>query len=148
MLPRIHEKYVRSGRVELVFVDLPLRMHPHAFRAAEAAACAGDQSKFWEMHHELFANQRALAPAQLRAHAEEVGLDMGAFDKCLASGRHAGAIREDVRLAESLGIAGTPAFLLGRRVPGTDKVEVLDTVKGLPPYEEIEKRLDALLSAH
>lgn len=147
MLPQIHEKYVKTGKVELVFVDLPLQMHRYAFVAARAAACAGDLSKFWEMHHQLFANQRALAPAQLRGHAEELGLDLASFDTCLAGGKHDGEIREDVRLANSFGFSGTLAFLLGRRAPKSDKVEVLDVVKGLPPYEELAKRLDALLAA-
>ena len=147
MLPQVYETYVKSGKVELVFVDLPLAMHRHAFGAARAAACAGEQSKFWEMHHQLFANQRALAPAQLRGHAQELGLDLARFDECVASGKHDGAIREDVRLAQGLGVQGTPAFLLGRRVPKSDKVEVLDVVKGLPSYEELAKRLDALLAA-
>jgi protein-disulfide isomerase len=147
VLPRVYERFVRTGKVELIFLDLPLQMHPHAFRAAEAAACAGDQGKFWEMHHQLFADQRALAASQLPVHAEEIGLDVAAFQKCLASGRHAPAIREDVRLANSLGITGTPAFLLGRRIPGTDKVQLAEVVKGLPPYEVIAEKLDALLTS-
>lgn len=146
MLPQVYERFVRTGKVELIALDLPLQMHPHAFKAAEAAACAGDQSKFWEMHHQLFADQRALGPGQLPTHAEEIGLDVAAFQKCLASGRHAGGIREDIRLANSLGVTGTPAFLLGRRIPGTDKVQLEEIVKGLPPYEVIEEKLNALLA--
>src|SRR5687767_9049541 len=118
-------------------------MHPHAFNAAEAAACAGEQSRFWEMYRRLFSNQRALAPPQLRAHAEALGLDLGAFDKCVASGRQEAKIHEDVRLTQVLGISGTPAFLFGNRIAGTDKVEVVDIVRGLPPLAELEKRLDA-----
>jgi predicted DsbA family dithiol-disulfide isomerase len=67
--------------------------------------------------------------------------------KCLASGRHAPEIREDMRTAQILGITGTPAYLFGRRVPGGDKVEILDSVRGLPPYEVIEEKLNALLAA-
>jgi len=147
VLPKVYEKYVDPGKVELVFVDFPLQMHPHAFRAAQAAACAGDQSQFWEMHHLLFANQRDLGADRLPAYAAELGLDVDAFNKCLASGRHDGEIREDIRLAQSLGITGTPAYLLGRRVAGGDKLEVRQVVKGLPPYEELEKMLDSLLAA-
>src|SRR5690349_8749750 len=72
VLPRIYEKYVDPGKVELVFIDFPLEMHPHAFQAARAAACAGDQSQFWEMHHLLFANQRELAADRLSAYAAEL----------------------------------------------------------------------------
>jgi protein-disulfide isomerase len=147
VLPQVYEKFVRTGKVELIYLDLPLQRHPHAFKAAEAAACAGDQKRFWDMHHSLFANQQALAPDKLPGYAEELGLDVAVFEKCLASGRHAPEIREDMRTAQILGITGTPAYLFGRRVPGGDKVEILDSVRGLPPYEVIEEKLNALLAA-
>lgn len=146
MLSPVYEKFVRTGKVELIFLDLPLEMHPHAFKAAEAAACAGEQKMFWDMHHLLFAKQQALAPEKLPGYAEELGLDVAAFQICLASGRQAAGIREDMRVAQTLGLTGTPAYLLGRRLPG-DKVEILDTIKGLPPYEFLENKLNALLTA-
>lgn len=146
MLTQVYDKFVRTGKVELVFLDLPLPMHPHAFKAAEAAACAGDQNKFWEMHHELFANQRALAPEQLAGYAGELGLDVAAFQKCLSGGKKAPGIREDMRVAQNLGITGTPAYLLGHRLPGGDKVQILDMIKGLPTYEDLEKKINALLT--
>lgn len=146
MLPQVYTEFVRTGKVELIFLDLPLQMHSRAFKAAEAAACAGDQDMFWEMHHLLFANQRALAPEQLPGYAEELGLDVDAFKECLGSGRHVREIQEDVRTAHRLGITGTPAYLLGRRLPGGDEVQVLDVVHGLPPYEALEQKINALLA--
>jgi protein-disulfide isomerase len=146
LLPQVNEKFVRTGKVELVFVDLPLEMHPHAFKAAEAAACAGEQKKFWDMHDVLFANQRALAPEQLPGYAEKLGLDAAAFQKCLADGTQAAGVREDMSAASALGIASTPSFLLGRRIPESDRLEILEVIKGLPPYEYLEGRLNALLA--
>jgi protein-disulfide isomerase len=147
VLSQVYEKFVSTGKVEFIFLDLPLQMHPHAFKAAEAAACAGDQSMFWEMHSSLFANQGDLAPAQLSGYAKELGLDMAAFEKCLSGGKHGPAIREDIRVAHTLGITATPAYLLGRRIPGGDKIEILEIVRGLPSYEELEKKIDALLAS-
>ena len=148
MLPQVQANFVHTGKVELIFFDLPLQMHPHAFRAAEAAACAGDQGKFWEMHEVLFANQQALAPEQLPGYAEQAGLDVAAFQKCFAGGRHSPKIRDEIRIAHTLlGITGTPAYLLGRRIPGGDKVEVLEIVHSLLPYEDLEKKLNALLAS-
>ena len=147
VLPQVSEKFVHTGKVELIYLDLPLQMHSQAFKAAEAAACAGDQKKFWDMHDLLFANQQNLAAAQLPRYAEELGLDLPVFQQCLFTGRHAAGIRKNIRVAQSLGITGTPAYLLGRRIPGGDKVQILDIVKGLPPYEELEKRLNALLAS-
>ena len=122
-------------------------MHPYAFKAAEAAACAGDQKKFWEMRKRLFANQRALASDKLSGYAAEIGLDGAEFEKCLSSGRHGAGIRQNARVAQSLGIRGTPAYLLGSRIPGSDKIQILEIVNGLPSYEELEKKLNVLLTA-
>lgn len=147
VLPLISQKFVDTGKVELVHLNLPLPMHPHAFKAAEAAACAGDQKAFWPMNHLLFNHQDALAPAQLPQYAEELGLDVAAFQKCLSSGQHGAGIRKEIRIAESLGITGTPAYLLGGRLPDSDKIQLLEILKGLPPYEELDKTITTLLRA-
>ena len=147
MLTQVYDKFVRTGKVELIYLDLPLPMHPHAFKAAEAAACAGDQNKFWEMHHELFANQGALAPEQLSGYAGELGLDVAAFQKCLSGGKKAPGIREDMRVAQNLGIGSTPMYLLGRRISGGDKVQILDSIKGAQTYEVFEEKINALLTS-
>lgn len=130
-----------------MFVDLPLEMHPHAFKAAEAAHCAGEQGLFWEMHHQLFANQRELSPEALPIHAEAVGVDVTEFQSCLASGRQAGGIQQDIRTAHLAGVNSTPAFLLGRRKPGTDKVRVVEIVRGAVPAEALEEKIESLLQA-
>lgn len=147
MLPFVETQFVDTGKVEVIFLDLPLQKHPYAFKAAEAAACAGDQKKFWEMHDHLFANQGDLAPERLPIHAEKLGLDVAAFQKCLSSGRSGAGIREDMRAAQILGITGTPAYLIGRRLAGSEKVEILEVVKGLPPYEDLEEKLNGFLAS-
>jgi predicted DsbA family dithiol-disulfide isomerase len=86
-----------------------------------------------------------LMPDQFPGYAKEAGLDVDAFEKCLAGRKHDGGIRDDIRTAEILlGINWTPAYLLGRRIPGGDKVEVLEILHGVP-YEELEARIKALL---
>ena len=69
-----------------MFKDYPLPNHPHAPKAAEAAHCAADQGKYWEMHDRLFANQQALQVPMLKQHATALGLDATAFGQCLDSG--------------------------------------------------------------
>lgn len=147
MLTQVYDKFVRTGKVELIYLDLPLPMHPHAFKAAEAAACAGEQKMFWDMHHLLFANQSALSPERLPGYAEELGLDVAAFQKCLSDGKHAPGIREDMRVAQNLGIGSTPMYLLGRRISGGDKVQILDFIKGAQKYEVFAERINALLTS-
>jgi protein-disulfide isomerase len=122
-------------------------MHANAFKAAEAAACAGDQQKFWPMHDLLFEHQDALAPAQLSGYAAELGLDVPAFQTCLAGGKHDGKISDHIRTARSLGMTGTPSYVLGRRISGSDKVQVVDIIHGVPDYDDLEAKLKALLAS-
>lgn len=146
-LPQLQTEYIDTGKVRHVFRNMPLEaIHPHAFKAHEAALCAEDQGKYWPMHDQLFANQRALAPEALVGHAKAVGLDMAAFQKCLDSGKHAARIREDLAEAERLGLGGTPAFLIG--VSGPDgKVKTVKFVNGAQPYSNFKAAIDAALAS-
>jgi len=116
------EKY--PGKVRLVYRNYPLSIHPHAAKAAEAALCAGEQGRYWEMHALLFANQKALEPADLKKYARTVPLDPEAFDRCLDSGRMAAALETDRKAGESLGLNSTPSFFVnGRLVAGAQPPE-------------------------
>jgi protein-disulfide isomerase len=117
MIQEMLAKY--DGKVRLVWKDFPLPSHPYAVSAAVAARCAQDQDKFWEYHDTLFANQQALAPSDLRRHAESVGLDLGAFDECLSSGNHEETLAAVQDGFESHLVEVTPTFLVnGRMVQG------------------------------
>src|SRR6266704_659322 len=84
VLPQIIKDYVSTGKVRYIVRDVPIEaIHPQAFKAAEAAHCAGDQGKFWEMHDRLFQNQQLLAVSDLAAHALALGLDGPKFQPCL-----------------------------------------------------------------
>ena len=90
-LAKVRETYGDS--VKIVFKDFPLPNHPQAPKAAEAARCAGDQKKYWEMHDAMFANQRALEVPALKQTARAIGLDGAAFDQCLDSGKWPPTVR-------------------------------------------------------
>jgi protein-disulfide isomerase len=143
--PSIEAEYVRTGRLKSVFVDLPLeRQHPLAFKAAEAAACAGEGQKYWEMHDRLFAGQGQLEPWS--AHAAALGLDVPAFEECLASGRHAASIRRGASEASRLAIGSTPYFLVGRTERDGSSVRVVATLQGARPFAAFKEILDRLLA--
>ena len=110
-----------------VFRNFPLvEIHPHALHAAEVAEAAGAQGRFWEMHDLLFARQRALADADLRRYAGELGLDTDRVERDLAVHAHVGRIEEDVRSGEQSGVEGTPTlFVNGRRHHGGYDAETL-----------------------
>ena len=124
---------------------MPLeRIHKHAFKAAQAAHCAGEQGRYWEMHDRLFENYKTLEP--WTPHAEAVGLDVAAFEECLASGKFDKAIRRDMGEAGKAGVTGTPAFLIGRAQPGSSKVKVLAVLKGAKAFADFKTELDGLLA--
>src|SRR5262245_44258871 len=75
-VPQLIDKYVKTGKVKYVVRDFPLEsIHPAAVKAAEAPHCAGDSGKYWEMQERLFANPKSMAPDDLVAHAQALGLD-------------------------------------------------------------------------
>ena len=144
--PQLETEYIKTGKVKTVFLDLPLEaIHKSAFGAAKAARCAGEQGKYWEMHDRLFANQKALEP--WTPHAEAIGLDVAAFDTCVASDKHDAAIRRDIAEVQKLGITGTPAFLIGRTDPKSSKLTIAAAVRGARPFADFKTEIDKLLAA-
>ena len=147
-LPQLQKEYVETGKVRYVFRNFPIEsIHPQAFKAAEAAECAGEQGKYWEMHDRLFGNQSALAPADLPGHARALGLDGDKFAKCLESSQTAESIRQDLADAQKAGVRGTPSFFLGLTVPGGDGVKAVRMIQGAQPYAAFKEAIDGLLAA-
>jgi protein-disulfide isomerase len=104
------KKYGDSVRV--VYRDYPLGFHKNAQGAAEAAECAEEQGKFWEMHEAMFANQAKLATAQLVETAGSLGLEVEPFKECLESGKYSAEVRKDFADGQKYGVTGTPTFFI------------------------------------
>ena len=128
-LAKIRETY--GDRVKIVFKDYPLPNHPQAPKAAEAARCAGEQSKYWEMHDAMFANQRALEVPMLKQTARAIGLNGGAFDSCLDSGKYEATVRTGSELGDKMGVNSTPTLYVNGRV-----------VLGAMPFENFKQIID------
>ena len=124
-----------DGKVRLVYRDFPLPIHPQAQKAAEAANCAADQGKYWEMHEKLFANQQALGADALKGYAKDLKLDDAKFAKCLESGEKAKVVDESRKAGEKLGVTGTPAFFINGL-----------QLTGAQPYEEFKTLIDGELA--
>jgi protein-disulfide isomerase len=126
--PIIKEVQARMGdRLRFVFRNFPITTsHPHAEQAAEAAEAAAGRGRFWQMHDLLFENQRRLRDEDLRAYAEQAGLDVERFDEELAEHVHAARVREDFMSGVRSGVNGTPTFFInGVRHDGSYEVEAL-----------------------
>jgi protein-disulfide isomerase len=143
-LPKIKKNYIDTGKMRLIVRDLPLDgLHPYAMKAAQAAHCAGDQGKFWQMKDLLFKNQNKLDSDSLNGYAaKDLGLTGDMFNKCMADGKHLDEIAAEARYAQSLGITGTPTFIIGKAAGDSVEGRV---VVGAVPYENFAAVIDAAL---
>jgi protein-disulfide isomerase len=131
---KLIEEY--GDQIRFVYRDYPLLgMHPEAQPAAEAAQCANDQDAFWEMHDLIFSNQFALSSESYISFAEELTLDMDAFNECLESGKYADEVLADMEEGISYGVSGTPAFFVNGRI-----------LMGAQPFENFAALIEAELN--
>jgi protein-disulfide isomerase len=128
VLAQIEKAY--PTQVRLIYRNMPLTsLHPDADNAAAAAVCALQQSKFWEMHDVLFAEQDSLSLAALKEKAKRIGLDPTRFDQCMSGGQAHDALRADAAASEQLGLSATPAtFVNGRFVNGAISFDELSAI--------------------
>jgi len=146
-LPQIAKEYIDSGKVKYVLRDFPLEsIHPAAFKAAEAAHCAGDQGKYWEMHERFFNQPGTLAPEGLVLHAEGLGLDKEAFQKCLDSGKHSTRVRQSLEDGQKAGVQGTPATFVGLTGADGKTIKTVKFLNGAHAYGNFKQAIDALLT--
>lgn len=139
---QLRKEYIDKGKLRFISRDLPLEMHSSAGRAAQAARCAGDQGRFWQMRDLLIANAGNLGPGALLDYAHSLSLDAAKFSGCLESGQHKSEVQKDADLANSLGIIATPTFILGRTTAdGVDGIKFL----GALPYPAFESKVKELL---
>lgn len=143
--PQIMKQYVETGKIRYAIMDMPLAMHPLAPKAAEAARCANEQGKFWEMHDQMMAKQDALA--NLSSYATALNLDMPKFDECLKSGKHAQGVAKDMAAASKLGVSGVPRFILASVDPrNPSKVKGIASILGAQPFPAFQKAIDEALA--
>jgi protein-disulfide isomerase len=130
----LRERY--GARLRVVYKHSPLAFHSHAFVAARASVAAQAQGKFWAFHDALYARQARFDQSEIQAIAKEVGLDMKKFRKAMESRELDRAIEDDLALAMSLGVSGTPAYFVnGRAVHGAQP----ELVFRLMIEEELER---------
>jgi protein-disulfide isomerase len=101
-----------GNRVRLVVRDFPLPIHDKARKAAEAAAAAAAQGKFFEYSAVLFKNQTALDVPSLKKYAADLGLDTARFNAALDSGQYAAEVEHDLEDGQQYGITATPTIFI------------------------------------
>ena len=135
VFPELERDYIDTGKVRWVFVYFPLTgLHPNAEPAAELAACAARQDKFWEVHDLLFRNQATWAPLRepgpfFLSFADSAGLDKSALTKCLQSGDTRDEVEQDAVSAVRSGARSTPTFYVeGGLIEGAQPTPVFRQV--------------------
>jgi protein-disulfide isomerase len=118
VIQQLLERY--PSEVRFVFRHFPLdRIHSLARGAAEAAACADEQGRFWEYHSGLFAAGAKFDAESLQQHASDAELDLEAFRICVEERRFQADVEADLADGREAGVTGTPAFFVnGIRMRG------------------------------
>lgn len=125
-----------AGKIKVVFKQFPLGFHDKAHQAAEAALFANSKGKFWEMHEKMFANQSALDVDSLVKYAGEIGLDGAELKAALDAKTFVKAVDDDVEAGKSVGISGTPSFVINGEL-----------VVGALPVDAFKVKIDKALAA-
>lgn len=141
--PQIYENYIKTGKANLVFVDLAF-LGMDSPKAAQAAYCAEDQGKYWQYHDILYNSQEPQIDGgwanneRLKAFAFSLDLDMDLFNSCLDSGKYQKRVQFNIGQAKSNGATGTPTFI----IVGDEKQQKLS---GAQPYDAFKNILDSMI---
>ena len=124
----LQQKY--GNKIRFVYRDFPLTsIHPEAMKAAEAADCANEQGKFWEIHDLLFSTQASIGVSNSKQLAQQLGLDADKCNQCLDSDKYAQEVQADMNDGNSYGVTGTPTFFInGVRLIGAQPLSAFTSV--------------------
>ena len=144
--PTLLDVYVEAGLVQWKFIPFVLGMFPNGLEASIAAECSGEQELFFPMQRRLFLDQSGWKNSEdpfpfFADLAEEEGLDVERFNRCIEGGWRENQVRANVRLGREIGVRGTPTFLIdGIPISGAlpldtfrDIQDLALTQKGLTP---------------
>ena len=132
ILPKVQELY--GGKVSVQFRHNPLGFHKMALPAAKATVAAHFQGQFWEMHDVIFRNAKSLSHDKFVVFARQLGLDADRFQWDMNDPRVENFVKADQAASASLGIRGTPMFIINGVV-----------IRGAQPVEKFKEVIDAEL---
>ena len=132
VVERVREHY--KGKLNWVFKDFPLNIHPGARELALAARCADEQGAFWIYHNRIFSGEQKPDPEDVSTIAESLGLDRDRFDRCLVADTSAAKLDEEIAAVRQAGISSTPTLIINGRLKA-----------GVPSFEELCALIDEAL---
>ena len=155
--PSLIESYISTGKVHFTYRSTGNWVSQNinsglteSEDAAEAAYCAGDQGKYWEMHDMIFANVLgedvgSFTDRRLSAIAEKTGLDMTQYEECYSSNKYREEVVKDGQDALAAGVQGTPSFVL--TYTNASGEEVTELIEGAQPFSVFQEKIEAALAA-
>ena len=131
--PTLVEEYVDTGKATLEFRHYAF-LGPESQQAAEAAACAADQNRFWDYHDLVFlrqgnSNTGVFSDSNLTRYARTIGdtfddFDVQAWESCFNANTYEVDIEAEAQAAANAGIASTPSVLInGVRIEGLQPID-------------------------
>jgi protein-disulfide isomerase len=111
--PVLKKTYIETQRMRYVSVDFPLDFHGLAIMAAEAAHCGDQQGQYWPVFERLYKVAPRIDRPNLLKVAEGLGLNPASFKDCLDSDAMQPKVKRGLASGASLGVTGTPTFLIG-----------------------------------
>lgn len=140
--PDVRKRIVEAGDANFRFFDFPLPMHPNSWPASNAAACAHEQGKFWEMHDRIFAGQTewngqatSRPKGVFQGYAREIGLDVARWEQCYDDQRQIKRVQANAAEANRRNVESTPTVIVAGRVIGN------------PSYDEVKAAVDSAKAA-
>jgi protein-disulfide isomerase len=131
----LDDLYVTPGQVK--WVALPYALGPQTSPASEAALCANEQEGFFAYHHRLFEQQgepQFMSEDGFRQAAEDVGLDLEAFEACMDEGNYGNTVQQNIRAAAAVGVNSTPTFFINGEM-----------IRGNQPLTAFQQQINALI---
>jgi protein-disulfide isomerase len=140
--PDVRKRVIEPGLARVTYYDFPLPQHKNTMTASEAAACANDQGKFWEMHDRLFQGQTdwnteatSDPVSVMQGYAKAIALDVDKWRSCVDARTHEREILANKAEGERRQVNQTPTFVIGNRmVPGSltdDQIKAyVDSARG------------------
>ena len=142
--PLLYSDYIQTGKVRLIYRDFPRAISGPSVDTAMAARCAGEQGQYWSMHDRLFASPRKFSRDQLQKQAEDLRLNIQQFNECFQEERYMEAIYQDRMEGGSIGVRGTPHFILF--LTHNPEAGPFLVIPGAFPYTTFEEQIENLLS--
>ncbi|MDP2481610.1 MAG: thioredoxin domain-containing protein [Candidatus Palauibacterales bacterium] len=139
--PKIDSAYVKTGKIQYLWISFPNPRHVHSWPAIEAGFCAGAVGKFWPMHDLLFRNQAEWTKSDtpvdfFMKYAEKLGIDSASYRQCLEEDRPSPLQVRDLASVTRVGVNGTPFFIIGDSI----------SMEGAAPFAKFREVLDSLIA--